>query len=301
MRQLIENFIKRIEKENNLVEAVCYSNSKGIVFSKHYIPRLTRNIFSHSKSFTSTMVGIAIDEGKVSLDTRLVDVFKDEIDEATYNRLFDITVLSLLTMSSGFDGAFLMTNERSKGIGYPDYFNYLVEKELKYKPGSKFCYSNGDTYLLGRIIQKVYNRDFRDLCYEKIFVPLDIGYTSWAVDPKGYCLAATGLELNVEDMNKLGILYLNNGIYNGKRIVSEKWVEMCKREWIVDPNTTWGNYSLQWWMVPEGNGFRADGMFGQITIVWPKYDTVLSFQRPDDERMPELKKILDEEILSKIR
>lgn len=300
MRTLVENFIKRVEQENNLVESICYSNSDGIILTRNYIPRLTRNIYSHSKSFTSTMVGIAIDEGMISLDTRLVDVFKDEIDEKTYERLYDITVRNLLTMSSGFEGVFLMTNERKTGVGYPDYLKFLLSQELKVKPGTKFCYSNGDTYLLARIVQKVYNRDFRDLCHEKIFVPLEIGFPGWEVCPLGYCLAATSLHLNVEDMNKLGILYLNKGVYKGKRIISEKYIEMATKQQIVDPNTTWGNYGYQWWMVPQGDGYRADGMFGQITIVWPKYNAVLSFQRPDDERMPELWKILDEEILSKL-
>lgn len=301
MKQLIENFIKRIEKEHNLIEAVCYSNSEGIVCCKHYIPRLTRNIYSHSKSFTSTMVGIAIDEGKLDLETRLVDVFKDEIDEETYNRLYEIKVIHLLTMSSGFDEVFLMSGEREKGIGYPDYLKFLFSRELKQKPGSKFCYSNGDTYLLGRIVSKIYNCDFRNLCYEKIFLPLEIGYPDWTADPQGYCHAATGLQLNIENMNKLGILFLNKGVYKGKRIVSEKFVEMATKQSIVDPNSWWGNYGFQWWMVPEGNGYRADGMFGQITIVWPNHDAVLSFQRPDDERMDVVKRILDEEILSKIK
>lgn len=301
MKQLIENFIKRIEKEHNLIEAVCYSNSEGIVCCKHYIPRLTRNIYSHSKSFTSTMVGIAIDEGKLDLETRLVDVFKDEIDEETYNRLYEIKVIHLLTMSSGFDEAFLMSGEREKGIGYPDYLKFLFSRELKQKPGSKFCYSNGDTYLLGRIVSKIYNCDFRNLCYEKIFLPLEIGYPDWTADPQGYCHAATGLQLNIENMNKLGILFLNKGVYKGKRIVSEKFVEIATKQSIVDPNSWWGNYGFQWWMVPEGNGYRADGMFGQITIVWPNHDAVLSFQRPDDERMDVVKRILDEEILSKIK
>lgn len=301
MKQLVENFIKRIEEIGNLVEAVCYSNSEGIVYCKRYIPRLTRNIYSHSKSFTSTMAGIAIDEGKLTLETRLVDLFKDEIDESTYKRLYNIKLVDLLTMRSGFCGSYLMTDQRRSGQGYPDYFKFLTSLELKAEPGTQFCYSNGDTYLVARMVQKAYNRDFRDLCYEKIFVPLEIGFPSWGVDPLGYCLAATSLDLNIEDMNKLGILYLNKGVYKGKRVVSEEYVKLATKEWAKDPYAGWGHYGLQWWMVPEGNGYRADGMFGQITIVWPDKDTVLSFQRMDDERMNEVKKVLDEEILSKIK
>ena len=105
MEKLIYNFKARIEKEHNLVEALCLSSSEGVIFTEQYIPRNTRNIYSHSKSFTSLMVGIAIDEGKITLDTRLVDVFKDELDKETYDRLYEITLKHLLTMSSGFNKA----------------------------------------------------------------------------------------------------------------------------------------------------------------------------------------------------
>ena len=80
MEKLFYNFKERIEKEHNLVEAVCLSSSEGIIFKEQFIPRNNRNIYSHSKSFTSLMVGIAIDEKKLTLDTRLVDVLKDEMD-----------------------------------------------------------------------------------------------------------------------------------------------------------------------------------------------------------------------------
>lgn len=298
MLDLVMNFKSRVEKEHNLIEAICISNSEGIILSEHYMPRTVRNIYSHSKSFTSLMVGIALDEGKLTLDTRLMDVFKDEVDEETYSRLFEIKVQDLLNMSSGFGEAYLMSSERVKGIGYPNYLKFLFSRELKYKPGSKFCYSNGDTYLLARIIAKVYDKNFTQLCYEKIFLPLEIGLPMWGVDPNGYCIGASELCLSVEDMNKLGILFINKGVYKGKRIVSEEYVDMCSKGQIKTDG--WGDYSNQFWMIPEGNGYRADGAYGQLTLIWPKYDLILSIQRPEDNRLEEVLKILKEELLSKI-
>ena len=122
----------------------------------------------------------------------------------------------------------------------------------------------------------------------------------WGVDPFGYCMCASDLCLNVEDMNKLGILFINKGVYNGKRIVSEEYVNMCTTEQIKTAPDNWGNYSFQFWLTPEGNGYRADGAFGQITFVWPQYDIVFSVQRPEDERLQEFLTILKEEVLSKI-
>ena len=298
MEQLIRNFLNRIKKENNLIEAVCLSNKDGIIFKEQLTPRNYRNIYSHSKSFTSLMVGIAIDEKMIALDTKLVDVFKDEIDKETYERLYEITVKHLLTMSSGFGKEMLMGDQRRNGQGYPDYLKYVLSQPLITKPGTIFKYSNGDTYLLGRIIAKVYNQSFYQLCYEKIFKPLEIGLPMWGSCPMGYCICASDLQLSVEDMNKLGILFINKGVYKGKRIISSEYVDMCSKEQIKTDG--WGNYSFQFWMTPEGNGYRADGAYGQYTFIWPKQNIVFSIQRGEDNRYNEFFKILKEEVLDKI-
>ena len=300
METLFLNLKKRLEKEANLVEALCLSNSEGVIWKEQYFPSTARNIYSHSKSFTSLMVGIAIDEGKITLETRLVDVLKDEIDSDTYNRLFEIKVKHLLTMSSGFDKSLLMGYDRRKGIGYPDYLKYVLSMDLVQQPGSKFCYSNGDTYLLGRIVAKVYNKQFTQLCYEKIFIPLEIGLPLWEVDPFGHCMAATGLCLSIEDMNKLGILFLNKGIYKGKRIVSEEYVNLCSSAQIKTNEYDWGNYSFQFWMIPGEKGYRADGMYGQITYIFPKQGYTFSVQRPEDDNLNKYFDIFIEEVISKM-
>ena len=298
---LIQNFKKRIEAEPiTLLEAICLSNKDGLLWKEQYFPRNNRNIYSHSKSFTSLMVGIAIDEKMINFDTRLVDVFKDEISLEAYNHFYHVTVKNLLTMSSGINKALLMGNEKKQGIGYPDYLKFMFSQKLECKPGSKFYYSNGDTYLLARIVSKVYNKPFTQLCYDKIFLPLEIGFPIWGCDPMGYCTAASELSLSVEEMNRLGILFLNNGVYKGKRIISEEYVKACSTTQIKTDDNVWGDYSYQFWMVPEGEGYRADGAFGQITIIWPKYNLTISFQRPEDDNIGRVLEILREEVLSKL-
>ena len=298
MEQLFLNFKEKLKKEHNLVEAICLSNKDGIIFKEQFIPRNYRNIYSHSKSFTSLMVGIAIDEGKITYDTRLVDVFKDEIDIETYNRLYKIKVKHLLNMSSGFNKPLLFGNQRRVGQGYPDCLKFMLAQELEYEPGEKFFYSNGDTYLLGRIVSKVYNEPFLKLCCDKIFIPLEIGIPTWGVDQNGYCICASELYLSIEEMNKLGILFLNEGVYKGKRIVSKEYVKMCSKEQIKTDG--WGHYSNQFWMTPEGNGYRADGAYGQITFIWPSLNLTFSVQRLEDTRLDEFLKLLKEEVLNKL-
>lgn len=297
MKELFENFRKRMDSEHNLVEALCLSDKDGVIWKKQYIPRRDRSIYSHSKSFTSLMVGIAIDEGKLDFGTRLVDVFKDEISDSDYNRLYEITLENLLTMSSGFGESYFMMDQRKEGMGYPDYLKFMFSRELKEKPGSKFCYSNGDTYLLGRMVEKVYGKRFVQLCYEKIFKPLEIGFPSWGTDPMGYCVCASDLHLNIEEMNRLGILFLNKGVYKGKRIISEEYVNLCSKAKI---KTGADDYSYQFWITPQGEGYRADGAWGQLTYIWDKYGLVFSIQRPEDDNMQKTLDILKEEVLDKM-
>ena len=169
MKELFENFRKRMDSEHNLVEALCLSDKDGVIWKKQYIPRRDRSIYSHSKSFTSLMVGIAIDEGKLDFGTRLVDVFKDEISDSDYNRLYEITLENLLTMSSGFGESYFMMDQRKEGMGYPDYLKFMFSRELKEKPGSKFCYSNGDSHMVGCMVQRATGVPLLQYCYDRFF------------------------------------------------------------------------------------------------------------------------------------
>ena len=300
MKELFLNFKKRIEKDPSLVEALCLSDKNGLIWSEHYTMNAKRNIYSHSKSFTSLMVGIAIDEKMLCEDTRLVDVFKDEISKENYERLYGIKVKHLLSMSSGFGEQYLMGDQRVAGQGYPDYLQFMFSRELKFEPGSKFWYSNGDTYLLGRMVEKVYGKRFIQLCYERFFKAMDIGLPMWGVDPMGYCSCASDLCLSIENMNKLGILFINKGVYNGQRIVSEEYVEKCSRKQISTEGNGWGDYSYQFWINPKEKGYRADGAYGQLTFIFEEQGYAFSIQRPEDDRGGKVIEIFTEEVLDKI-
>jgi CubicO group peptidase (beta-lactamase class C family) len=296
IRKLINNFLEKAKAEENMLEAVCLCDKNGVVFKEQYIARLTRNIYSHSKSFTALMVGIAIDEGKLTLDTRLADVFKDEIDEETYQKLYDIQLKHLLAMRSGLGGPWLMQSQREEGQGYPDYLKFLFSKELVAKPGEQFVYSNGDTYLCSRMVSKVYDRNYRDLCYEKIFLPMEMGFVEWGVDPLGYCIGASAMHLNVENMNKLGLLYINDGVYKGKRIVSKEWIDT-----IYASNNPESNYAFQHWTFgPDVKCLFASGMYGQNTYIFREHGVAFSYQRPEDTRGDRLNQMFKEEVVDKL-
>ena len=296
MISLIENFFKRLEEENVHIEALVASTNEGMFYSHHFIDKGARNIYSHSKSFVSLMLGIALDEGLLTLNDHVVEYFKDELSKEQYEYYYPMLIIHPLTMRSGFDEMLLMMDTRTK---IDDYLAFLFSHPFKKQPGESFMYSNGDTYIIARILEKIYHRPLVDELYDRVFSKLEIARPYWEMDKQGHTFGASGLELTIEDMNKLGILVLNRGTYKGQRIVSEKFIDMLY-EVNVDANGSWGNYSLQFWHTPEGGGIRADGAYGQITFIRPDKNITFSIQRSEDDDLQKVLQILKEEILLKL-
>ena len=294
---LIQNFFKRLEEENVHIESLVVSDSNGLFFSHHFIDKGPRNIYSHSKSFVSLLFGIALEEGLLSLEDHVVDYFKDELSNEQYQKYYPMLLKHPLTMRSGFDESLLMMNDR---LELSSYFDYLFSHDLKRNPEERFVYSNGDTYIICRVLEKVYKRKVLDVVYEKILSKLGIEYPVWEEDKQGHTFGASGLELTIEDMNKLGILVLNKGTYKGQKIISEEYIDLLYKTDVPTDGWGWGNYSLQFWHTPQGNGIRADGAFGQYTFIYPKLDIALSIQRSEDDEQPKVVDLIINEILLKL-
>lgn len=279
----VKEFVKIAERDGLKIEAILLSDVDHILFEHHFVPDHKRNIYSHSKSFTSAMVGIALYEKKLSLDDHMVDYMKDELSEEDYKRLYPITVRNLLTMSSGFGKALLMGDERENGIAH-GYTKYVISNELKETPGSRFCYSNGDTHLLTRVVEGAYKECFITLVNEKLFAPLGIRHPAWETDMYSHCLGASALYLNIRDMNKLGRLFLNGGKWNGKQIVDPEFVKECNKPQISVGGTSWLDkwYTYQFWKTDYHNSYRADGAYGQLTFIIDDLGLALSIQCPED-------------------
>lgn len=267
-------------------ESVClYIKEDSYVYVEHFQPVKYRNIYSHTKSFTSLMVGIALDEGKLRLTDHLVDFIHDELTPEQLKEYKDITLMDLMTMRSGMGGNILMEYDRRRGLCYKDYLAYVLSHPVVNKPGTVFAYSNSDTFLASIMVARAYGKPFYQLCYERLFKPMNCICPTWESDLLGNCVAATALFLGVEDMNKLGIVLLNDGLYGGNRIVSKEYVDLLRNTHI--PAKGHGDYSLQIWHNPKGNVLRADGMHGQFTFVDFDREIALSVQRGEDDRADE--------------
>ncbi len=294
MKAKTEALIDALTKDNPGVEAVALYQNGEMQLVHRFAPAGPRLIYSHTKSFVSTAAGIAIDEGYLTLDTRVIDLFPDYEEFITDENVKNITLKNFLTMSSGFGPSLLMSSNRRKGEGYPDYVKYMLSREMKTPSGEKFAYSNGDTHMAGCMVQRAVGKPLLQYCYEKLFSKLDMGFPAWETDPDGTAFGGSGLYLDITEMMKLGILYLNKGKWNGEQVLSENYVAEAGKKHIDTghPDNWSSGYGFQFWVVGEReNSFRADGMYGQFSIVLPEENAVLATQcneRNDVARFTEI-------------
>ena len=169
-----------------------------------------RNVYSASKSFTSTAVGIAVKEGLLSLDEKLVDCFAEDLPETVSDNLAKATVKDLLTMCLGQEKAELMGAQRPV-YEEEDWVKMSLAFPFVYEPGTKFVYNNVGPYLAGVLVERRAGCDLVSYLYPRLFKPLGIARPTWELDSYGHVFGAGGLFLTMDELHKLGLLYLQNG------------------------------------------------------------------------------------------
>jgi len=233
-------------------------------------------LFSLSKSFTSTAVGLAISEGKLSLDDTLLKIFPDEAPAHPGKNLESMRVRDLLRMSTG---------QRADDIkdfpftGKEDLVRTFLEIPVPDVPGTHFVYNTAATYILSAAVQKVTGQTVRDYLQSRLFEPLGIAKPRWDESAQGVSLGGFGLNLRTEDIARFGQLYLQKGQWQGRQLVPSAWVEEATSLQTAngsDPTSDWNQgYGYQFWRCRHGF-YRGDGAFGQFCIVMPQYDAVVA-------------------------
>ena len=247
-------------------------------------------LFSFSKSFTSTAVGFAVQDGLLSLEDHVMDFFPDQDPEKLGKRMKEMKVFHLLTMNTGHTDPMDWMFDRTD----LDWCSCFLESEPEKDPGSFFLYNNRATYMLSAIVCKVTGRSMFEYLKEKLFDPLRFRQDIWwETSPQGYEGGAYGLNLPLEDMAKFGIFLMNQGSYEGKRLLNAKWFQEAVKPW-SDTSDRWGGeyeygYGYQFWMCSVPGIYRADGAFGQFCVVAPEYDLILITNSAE----PDLGRILE--------
>ena len=303
LEKLFNDFVKYVEEQKLYIEGIAVADEKKVLLEHHFMPDLERNTYSHTKSYMATAVGIAISEGKMTLEDKLADYFPEAVPENPDERLFDISLRNLLTMSSGFNHPYLMNADRRSGVGMPDYIRYVMNRPVEKTPGEHFAYSTADSILAGRMVEKAVGMNLAEYLYWKVFKKLGQGWPQWENDPLGHPIGGGGMYMKLTEMMKLGQVYLADGFWQGERIVDLAWIKEATAKQIDTENNgdIWScGYGYQFWLSPYPDSYRADGAYGQISTVLPKKGLVVSVQCPEYGDFQKVKQALHNEFLMQL-
>lgn len=246
---------------------------------------------SVSKSFTAMAVGLALEEGLLSLETELREFFDPGISAGAAGdpRLVPdgITLYNLLRMSTGHDEPPLWAPER-ESLQEKDWAKYYMSLPLNRVPGERFTYSSGDTFMISALFEAAAGHTVKDYLVPRLFEPLGIRDVRWDTSPLGITLGCTGLYISNEELSRFGQLLLQKGSWEGRQLVPAHWIDFAaSKQMETDGGGDWGQgYGCQFWMCTHG-AYRADGANGQFCIVIPNRDAVIAINS-DEGRMQEI-------------
>ncbi len=280
----IEAFSKSLDRlADAKIRGFMLSRNGKVIAEQYWTPYSAENknlVYSLSKSFTSSAVGIAYDEGLIDLNAQAISFFPEldlsQVDENTKK----IRVRDLLAMDTGHnDDTTVKVLFSPESDWEKTFFTFGAEHE----PGTYFVYNTGATYILSSIITRVTGVNVLEYLKPRLFEPLGFGDYTGDIKEGNVFTGGWGLMVTLEDINKLGILYLNKGVYNGKRIISEEYVTMATsvqsdngRAGRDNESIDWSSgYGFQFWICSH-NSYRGDGAFGQYCLVMPEQNAVLT-------------------------
>lgn len=259
----------------------------GHLVMEHYKYPYDKNekhlINSITKSITSVLIGLAIEDGYIeNVDQKVMDFFPDIDIENVDERKEMMTIEHLLTMTSGLqwneEGDYgRQGNSFTQMTNSDNQLKFALNQPMKDKPGVVFHYNSGNSHILSAIINEATGRSAWEYGMEKLFAPLGISDEFWRSDAQGISIGGTSLFMKPEDLAKIGYLFLNNGKWKGEQIISESWIEQSTKQHISPRKTEYSNgYGYHWWR-NTFDGFHGNGFEGQELIVIPEFDLVIVF------------------------
>ncbi len=239
----------------------------GVSETLQLVPtNLLQNTYSVAKAFTVTAIGLLYDKGLVDTSEVIVDILGDECPEYADKRWEKVTVDMALTHRIGLPGGSLDIDANDPLTFGQDYLKYTLNIPFESDPGTQYRYTDAAFYLLARVVDKRAGAKTDDFLWRELFSPLSFREVAWSHCPMGHPMGATGLYICCADMAKLGWLYHQNGVWEGKRILSEKWVNIVRER----------GYELR--PTDIGKSYGKGGMFGQWMLIVPESDRVAAWQ-----------------------
>ena len=289
LQAAMDSYLQDAQEKNLNIQSVMVLQHGKVIYEKWLNggePQTPHILNSVSKTFTSAAVGLAIEEGLLSLDDKLISFFPDDLPANPSENLKKVTIHNLLTMNCGHE------SEPSRSKDEDTWVKIFLNWPVEHEPGTWYCYNSMGTYMLSAIVQKVTGQKIVDYLQPRLFDPLGIEAPRWEESPQGINCGGWGLYLKTEDLAKMGQLLLQKGKWKGKQVLPENYViEATKAQVPCQPagtrpdkvaergltkeNSDWvQGYGYQVWRCRH-NAFRADGAGGQYIIVIPEKDAVV--------------------------
>jgi CubicO group peptidase (beta-lactamase class C family) len=250
-------------------------------YSSYYDQSDTHLLFSVTKSFTSALVGIAIEQGYIdNVSVPMLSFFPDYNITNEDPRRERITIEHLLTMRSGmfWDETSVPFSSPLNGIyqiNSGDGVEFMLNSDMVAEPGTLWHYNTGASHLLSAIVQVATGMTTLEFAEENLFGPLNISPAYWSRDLAGWYKGGYDLRMTTLNMAKFGYLFLNNGTWDGNQIIPEEWVHSSTST--ISDLDDYTGYGYQWWTTPELEMYSARGLYGQYIFVIPAQDIVVAF------------------------
>lgn len=285
--KLLNRFYKNAAKLDTLYSLLVIKNGSLIAESYFNGGAIDKraDLASVTKSYTSALVGFALEEGCLSsLDQKMIHFFPEQEDQITDPRKTEITIENLIKMRSGYPWEEINPPYFSQLFSSPDWLPHLVDFPLVNDPGSEFGYSNMGAHLTGVIVARACDKDLYTFAEEHLFEPIQAKMGTWQYDPDNYYYGSGSLALTARDAAKFGLLYLNGGVYKGKQIIPAGWVEDSLKSY---SHYIYGEqlgryfrhlgYGYFWWSAEVGeHRFNyAWGHGGNLIVLLPDLDMVI--------------------------
>ena len=289
--EAIRAYVEAADKEIHTLHSFMLLRHGHVIAEGWWKPETAEKphvLWSLSKSFTSTAVGLAIEEGKLTLEDPVLKFFPEEAPANPSENLKAMRVRDLLTMSSGHD-----VEPEFKIEDGPAVKDFLAHP-VTHQPGTWFRYNTPGSYTLSAIVTKATGQTVLDYLTPRLFEPLGIEHPEWGTTAEGHNFGGYGLFLRTEDIAKFGQLYLQKGKWNGSQLLPEAWVDAATSKQVANDKAPSGRtpdwqqgYGFQFWRC-QHNAYRGDGRDGQICLVLPEFDAVIAITAQTSQMQTEL-------------
>ncbi len=299
----MSNFIKKATPEScgissknilKFVEAICQGlpdqETHSFMLIRHgkmlfegyfspYNEETEHSLFSVSKAFASTAIGFLVAEGKIKTDDYICEYFPELITDDINKENLKIRIHDLLSMSFGQQGGAVHEGQKRNDLSSAMLYDFFYRNK-DIECGKEFRYDSYGTYMLSALISKLTGKTIVEYLMPKLFEPLDIKEPYYIKDDLGISIGYSGMRLRLRDLAKVGLTYLNGGVWNGKQIIPFDWIKLATQKHISSENCATGpdwqeGYCYQFWK-GKHNTFRFCGAYGQMCVIMPEYDAIFA-------------------------